>query len=255
MKLEQTSVVIRPRSHWEAIDLGFMMARAWWRPLFTTWFIVTLPSFLLLQLLFKGSLWIAPLFMWWLKPFWERIPLHILSRAFFGDVLTPKETIKAMPTFAFKQSLSWLTFRRLSPTRAFDLPSTQLEGLSGEARRQRLKVLHRTGSHAAFWLFAICAHVEGFLYLAFISLSYLFVPSHMGVQWLELLTGERLGILLANNFISYFSMSLVAPFYVAGGFSLYLNRRIELEAWDIELVFRRLEASWTLGKIGRKHSN
>jgi hypothetical protein len=35
-------------------------------------------------------------------------------------------------------------------------------------------------------------------------------------------------------------MSLVAPFYVAGGFALYLTRRSELEGWDIELGFRRL---------------
>jgi hypothetical protein len=33
---------------------------------------------------------------------------------------------------------------------------------------------------------------------------------------------------------------MVEPFYVAGGFMLYLNRRTELEAWDVELGFRRL---------------
>jgi hypothetical protein len=29
------------------------------------------------------------------------------------------------------------------------------------------------------------------------------------------------------------------PFYVAAGFAMYLNRRVELEAWDIEQEFRR----------------
>jgi hypothetical protein len=29
------------------------------------------------------------------------------------------------------------------------------------------------------------------------------------------------------------------PFYVAPGFAMYLNRRAELEAWDIEQEFRR----------------
>ena len=29
------------------------------------------------------------------------------------------------------------------------------------------------------------------------------------------------------------------PFYVAAGFAMYLNRRAELEAWDIEQEFRR----------------
>jgi hypothetical protein len=29
------------------------------------------------------------------------------------------------------------------------------------------------------------------------------------------------------------------PFYVAAGFAMYLNRRVELEAWDIEQELRR----------------
>jgi hypothetical protein len=31
----------------------------------------------------------------------------------------------------------------------------------------------------------------------------------------------------------------VEPFYVAAGFGMYLSRRAELEAWDIEQEFRR----------------
>ena len=33
------------------------------------------------------------------------------------------------------------------------------------------------------------------------------------------------------------------PFYVAAGFGMYLNRRAELEAWDLEQEFRRAFAS------------
>jgi len=36
--------------------------------------------------------------------------------------------------------------------------------------------------------------------------------------------------------------SRVEPAYVASGFGLYLHRRPQLEAWDVELVFRRLAA-------------
>jgi hypothetical protein len=32
---------------------------------------------------------------------------------------------------------------------------------------------------------------------------------------------------------------VLEPFYVAAGFAMYLNRRVELEAWDIEQEFRR----------------
>jgi hypothetical protein len=31
---------------------------------------------------------------------------------------------------------------------------------------------------------------------------------------------------------------VLEPFYVAAGFAMYLNRRVELEAWDIEQEFR-----------------
>jgi hypothetical protein len=32
---------------------------------------------------------------------------------------------------------------------------------------------------------------------------------------------------------------LLEPFYVAAGFAMYLNRRAQLEAWDIEQELRR----------------
>ena len=38
-----------------------------------------------------------------------------------------------------------------------------------------------------------------------------------------------------------FAICVVEPLYVAGGFGLYLNRRTELEAWDIEIAFRRID--------------
>ncbi len=31
---------------------------------------------------------------------------------------------------------------------------------------------------------------------------------------------------------------VVEPFFVGAGFAMYLNRRVELEAWDIEQEFR-----------------
>ena len=34
-------------------------------------------------------------------------------------------------------------------------------------------------------------------------------------------------------------VGVLEPFYVGAGFAMYLNRRVELEAWDIEQEFRR----------------
>jgi hypothetical protein len=38
-------------------------------------------------------------------------------------------------------------------------------------------------------------------------------------------------------------VAFLEPFYVAAGFGMYLNRRVELEAWDIEQEFRRAFAA------------
>ena len=35
-------------------------------------------------------------------------------------------------------------------------------------------------------------------------------------------------------------MAFIEPFYVGAGFGLYLNRRTQLEAWDLEIAFRRM---------------
>ena len=34
------------------------------------------------------------------------------------------------------------------------------------------------------------------------------------------------------------AVAVVEPFFVGAGFAMYLNRRVELEAWDIEQEFR-----------------
>jgi len=39
------------------------------------------------------------------------------------------------------------------------------------------------------------------------------------------------------------AVAFIEPFYVAAGFGMYLNRRVELEAWDVEQEFRRAFAA------------
>jgi hypothetical protein len=49
--------------------------------------------------------------------------------------------------------------------------------------------------------------------------------------------------------LAYLAMSVIEPLYVACGFALYLNRRTQLEAWDIDLAFQRLRTRLqSLGK-------
>jgi hypothetical protein len=118
------------------------------------------------------------------------------------------------------------------------MPATLLEGLQGRARRQRLRVLG-SGS-AAGWLTIICAHFEVVLWLSGLVLIAMLVPDPLPGPGLDtLLFAEAGAWLWVATLLNLVVMSLLAPFYVAAGFALYLSRRTALEAWDLELAFRR----------------
>ena len=245
MRLTDANAAIRPRSAWEALDLGTLMARRQARLLISSWALLTLPVFGLLTLLFWQAPFWSLLLFWWLKPLFERLPLHILSRSLFGDTPTLKAALRALPVLLKPQLLASLTWRRLSPTRSFDLPVLQLEGLTGNARSQRLVVLGQRDSGAASWLTVVGVHIESALWLGLLALLYLLLPQQMEIdwRWQNLLGSDTHSWLWMEHLSNLFYALLLCvwePVYVACGFSLYLNRRTALEAWDIELQFRRL---------------
>jgi hypothetical protein len=54
------------------------------------------------------------------------------------------------------------------------------------------------------------------------------------------LSGGLPGFLSVTLAVAYATaVMFLEPFYVGAGFAMYLNRRAELEAWDIEQEFRR----------------
>ena len=162
MKVTNATIEIRPRNKWEAIDLGILLARRHIVLLLSCWCLATLPIFILLTTIF----WQMPLFtikewkipllpiiiFWWLKPIFERIPLYILSNVVFGNIPTIKETLLFWLTnlLSFK-TLTDLTIHRISLSRSFNLAIKHLEGLTGAARKLRLKQLNYT-SPPTQWL-------------------------------------------------------------------------------------------------------
>lgn len=244
MNLDKIAVTVRPRTPWEAIDLGFAMARHWFVPLWLLWLSLALPLYLLVALFLADQpLW-AILIVWWCKPAYEPLLLFWLSRALFADQIGIGASLRQARRVIPAQLLANLTWRRFNPNRSFNMPVAVLEKLRGKARKKRLEVLGR-GQQASTWLTIVGVHFELILEFAFILLIVIMLPEEL--RWLDL------NNLLFNpgrleQWLQYLcdllAMSLIAPFYVAAGFALYLTRRTELEAWDIEIAFRRL--------IGRK---
>lgn len=255
MRLSDATVAIRPRTTWEAMDLGVLMSQQHRRLLMTSWAIVTLPLFAVLSLLLWDSPSLAVFIFWWLKPAYERLPLYILSKALFGETPTFKQALRQWPRLLKPQLLASLTWRRFSLSRSFLLPVLQLEGLDGNARQQRLQVLLQRNAGAAQWLTIIGVHLETALWIGLMVLFYLLLPQQVETDW------DWQSLIFAPDYEwrwlehltnAFYALILVIwePIYVACGFSLYLNRRTVLEAWDIELVFRRLRQRLNSSVIG-----
>lgn len=252
MRPADLRLAVRPRTSWEAMDLGIRLVQAEAGPIWRTWFVVTVPILLaVLALTLLADSDLPLLLLWWLKPVFDSALLLLLSRRVFGDHLTPGATLRLLAESGVQTLPGHLAWRRLSMSRSYQLPVWLLENLPAAERRPRLALLRHHYTGRARWLQAALLHVEVLLTLTALSLLFWFAPDSLVPDlWQLFSTGAdtpftRVAVLVAY----YAAMSVVEPFYVAAGFTLYLNRRSELEAWDLELAFRHIRER--LGEGGR----
>ena len=242
MDINQISVAIRPRNHWEAIDLGFRLARQHWRELYGASLAVFVPLVGLIYVLVGPDSWWAFLLVWWLKPVYERVPLIVLSRAVFGSTPSIGEVLRALPEALRSGVFTSLLWLRFDPSRAFNLPVWQLEGLKGRSRSQRVRTIGKRTAGASTWLTFVCLSLEAIVWIASFSMIAFMTPEQLEFDWFGWLFDDAppswFGVLIIGLYAA--AVGFIGPLYVAGGFTLYLNRRTILEGWDIEIAFRRM---------------
>ncbi|MBL8115869.1 MAG: DUF4129 domain-containing protein, partial [Acidobacteria bacterium] len=247
MQLSLIAAEVRPRTPWEAVDHGFGLVRRFARHVFPPWLAVLTAGWLLVILPLHAHPGWAFVVLWWLRPIFDRVPLFVLSRALFGAPPSFREVLKALPRLLTGHLVSALVLFRLSPVRSFLLPVWELEGLRGSQRWQRSSLLQREDRGTATLLTAGSSLLEMVLVLgAATALEFLF-PERQPVSSGEEEAAALLGGLDLSNadlfgFLAttYLAHALIEPFYVSGGFALYLNRRTSLEGWDIAIGFGRL---------------
>ncbi|MHC6218643.1 DUF4129 domain-containing protein [Stenotrophomonas acidaminiphila] len=249
MRIDQLDVVLRARSQWEAMELGTALVRRHAAAIWTPWLLLTGPVFVLLNLggWWLDAFWLPALLMWWLKPVFERIPLYVISRGAFGAVPGTVQTLRAQMHWGVRALPGYLLWRRLGPARALLMPVDLLEGGDAAQRRQRRRVLGGAAYGHATLLTLVCWHFEVMLQVAGIALVFMFVPLDSLPESLRVavsLIGSDTPawVWLGFNLLAWAAMTLIGPFYSGAGFGLYLNRRTQLEAWDVEIAFRRLRA-------------
>jgi hypothetical protein len=240
MQVDALSVRLRPRSNVEAADLGVRLCQHAARSVFTSYLAVALPVLVLCLATFEYAQWLPTVAIWWAKPWLDRTILFALARAAFGQATTPKDVWAAQRYVWWSQLFRTWTQRRLSPWRSLTAPVYQLEGLRGSRLRKRVRQVRSGKTSSGLLVTGTFNLVETALMFGMLSLFSWFAPEGMKPDLAFLFDPDRQGQIQLVTAIAYAAtVAIVEPFYVAAGFGLYLNRRVELEAWDIEQELRR----------------
>jgi hypothetical protein len=236
MQIDAIALTLRPRSVWEGCDLGVRLLQFRIRSVYACYLAMAVPTFLVCLATYPLEPWLPALLVWLAKPWLDRAVVFALSRALFGES-TGLADLWAARAQVLRPNLLTLLLMRLSASRSFKLPIVQLEGLAGRAQRDRVRQLtlrHRGVARAMTLAFAnaelaVCSSV--------LVLRVLLAPHVFGFESGWLTAAARAGLVSSIAYV--LAVAFLEPFYVAAGFGLYLNRRVELEAWDIEQEFRR----------------
>jgi hypothetical protein len=241
VRVDAFAIRLRPRANFEAADLGVRLCQSAARSVFPCYLAVLVPVTALALASFEIAAWLPILVLWWAKPWLDRTILFALSRAAFGQPTRPSEVWREQRQVWWSQLFLTLTWRRLSPWRSFTQPVYQLEGLHGAELRARVRQIRLGRGRASTAISSAFGFAEMSLLFALVSLLAWFAPQGTEQSLTQqIFSGAASGWLDFVFSIGYaVTIGFVEPFYVAAGFALYLNRRAELEAWDIEQEFRR----------------
>jgi hypothetical protein len=105
--------------------------------------------------------------------------------------------------------------------------------------RQRVPQIRRQAGTAVLVTTAFVI-AETALSVSLFSLLFWLAPGEPAASMIDLFSDELIRETSLAGTLAYAAAVLfLEPFYVASGFAMYLNRRAELEAWDLEQEFRR----------------
>ena len=226
MNVRDLTISLRPRKGWEAVDLGFLLARSHFKDLLLIGVCAFLPFWIIISI----ALWQVPLLaffiIWVLKPLYDRFYLHYLSRRIFGQEITVKEVLREWKRFLFHRSIALITWKRFNPLRSMTLAIRDLEGLSGPRYNDRCRVIKRIGGETATML-TVALHVcEQLIFFGVVLFLLILIPQgQVGTfdEMYEWSTGlsENKAFLSSLNFLVVIVFLFIEPYYVGAGFCLY----------------------------------
>jgi len=235
----KVDVSFRRKNFREAADSGLLL----WRENFVSFIpFFAIPlwvcAFSLRIFLPENLQYYSWLIVWLLKPLFDRLILHVVSIRFFERDAGLKRLCRGLVKNLWRGLIGDLLWRRFSPLRSAMMPIRVLEKniKSRKANRERKGYLKNGGIDYCFLLTIWGIAVE----IALLIGEILFVITMSEFLAKGLLSSiESFADIEIYIYAAWcFNFILVETIYVCMGFSLYINSRIAVEGWDIEILFR-----------------
>lgn len=248
MRLDTVTAEIRPRSDWEAVDLGLALARRdFWRCIAVWWLALGVPAAAGVWLLWDHPMVLLALF-WWCKPAGSRMVLFELSRRLFGEEPTWRSVWREIPRAWTRRFFYRFLWARFSPWLPVTLAVEDLEGLRGKAYKQRCGQVVRRGEGVVMWLYFLSDIAAAWLGFGILALFLMLMPEGQDGAWALAVESwdpnfpMDLPLLITRTVVVCVMIAIpLADVFVTGaGFGIYINNRTWIEGWDVELAFKRL---------------
>ena len=241
MRAEDLQAALRPRTMWEAIDLGVALTRRQIGVVALWWLLVVTPLCGLIWWALQTSPFVALTVLWFLRPLFGLGQSVALARGLFTAEVRLGELLRA--TWGWRRWCFGVLYRRLLPSRGLRALMGQLEDLRGELADRRWARLGEGSFAATSALASICWLLKWWVsFSAFLAAPSLFPESWTFTAldaWEALNAGSGDPTVLLVMFVAdQLGMFIAESLYTAGAFGLYINQRVLRDGWDLELRLR-----------------
>lgn len=235
---------VKERRPVEALDLGMRITGAYAAFILPLYAVCASITGFLFLLLFDGFALPAMVMVWLFKPLYERVIMYVLANKIWimrndSGAIEKTRFVRLRPVL-FTQLFVHLTFKRLSPFRIITHAIKSLEGSKGKAYRIRRRNILRSAKGITISFMILMELLEIWLFWSFMLLIWSFSVGSIPLNAFNIFTENNLPVSIYHLACYVVAITITGPYATCACFSLYLNRRVIHEGWDMEIMFKAI---------------